>query len=297
MIWTQFAGVVAFFLSIGLTLVCVLAFKTLHHRAARRAPLSRKQVNHLPGQQLLQRVSDHHDELLVSALLMFMALPLFFAAWAGGHIRWDVVRFDFGAVVFLLAALGLFAFALHRYIKHYRLREKAHDGLVAERVTGVQLNRLAAQGCIVMHDLPAENFNIDHVVIAPRAVYAVETKSFRKPKQGSETSSQVAFDGTTLRFPDFIEKDALAQAQRQAQWLSKLLRETVKRDIPVMPALALPGWYIKTADDVWQTAAVKVFTPMGGGANFMARGTEAIDEVTRNLVRDALAVRYPEIPD
>src|SRR5690606_9303397 len=62
-----------------------------------------------------------------------------------------------------------------------RLRERAHDGLLAERITGMQLNRLVAEGCRVLHDVPAPDFNIDHVVVAPGAVYAVETKSFRKP--------------------------------------------------------------------------------------------------------------------
>jgi hypothetical protein len=35
---------------------------------------------------------------------------------------------------------------------------------------------------------------------------------------------------------------------------------------------------------------------MGGGAKFMAKDIQAIDPITRNLIRDALAVRYPDIP-
>ena len=161
----------------------------------------------------------------------------------------------------------------------------------------MQLNRLVADGCIVMHDLPGEGFNVDHVVIAPRGVYAVETKSFRKPKQaGKGGNYRVAFDGALLRFPDFPEKDALQQARGQAQWLSKILREALGREVPVIPALALPGWLIDQTEDVWRSAQVKVFTPMGGGANFMAKDIQVIDPVTRNLIRDALAVRYPDIP-
>ena len=102
-----------------------------------------------------------------------------------------------------------------------------------------------------MHDLPCEIGNIDHVVIAPRGVYAVETKSFRKPKQAQAGDNyRVSFDGTALRFPDFIERDAPDQALKQAQWLTKTLREVVKRDVRVIAALALPGWKVEQSEEV-----------------------------------------------
>jgi hypothetical protein len=40
-------------------------------------------------------------------------------------------------------------------------------------------------------------------------------------------------------------------------------------------ALALPGWHVDPQDEVWRTAQVKVFTPMGEGANFMAKDYSA----------------------
>src|SRR5690606_439942 len=76
--WGAYAGHPAVFASMGLTLVCVVLFKALHKRDARRSPFEGKQVGHLPGQQLLQRMHDHHDELLMSVLLMFLAFPLAF---------------------------------------------------------------------------------------------------------------------------------------------------------------------------------------------------------------------------
>src|SRR5690606_32204716 len=126
------------------------------------SPFEGKQVGHLPGQQLLQRMHDHHDELLMSVLLMFLAFPLAFAAWAGSRMRWDGLRFGTSEAMFLAVAFACFGFGLYRYIRHYRLRERAHDGLLAERITGMQLNRLVAEGCRVLHDVPAPDFNIDH---------------------------------------------------------------------------------------------------------------------------------------
>lgn len=36
------------------------------------------------------------------------------------------------------------------------------------------------QGARVYHDFPAENFNIDHVLIDRAGVFAIETKGFTK---------------------------------------------------------------------------------------------------------------------
>jgi hypothetical protein len=62
-----------------------------------------------------------------------------------------------------------------------------------------------ALGCTVLHDVPGHRFNIDHVVIGPRAVYAVETKSVRKPKE----NYKVIYDGERLHFPGFADRKRL----------------------------------------------------------------------------------------
>jgi hypothetical protein len=295
---SDYYGLIPFFGSALLAIACALTFKAWFKRYRRRSPLQGRKVGKLPGQELVERVSHHDTEVMTAVMLMYMAMPYAFLLWVGGKVDWRLVRW--GGLEWLYAAGGvlMFGYGLFDYVRHFRAREQARDGLLAERVTGMQLNRLIAQGCTVMHDLPGEGFNIDHVVIAPRGVYAVETKSFRKPKQlRSGDNYRVAFDGNVLRFPDFIEKDAVAQAQRYAQWLAKTLRESLGRDVQVVAALALPGWHVDQPDEVWRTAQVKVFTPMGEGANFMAKDYPSIDPDTRRLVKDALAVRYPDITD
>lgn len=296
--WSGLIGLAPFLLSVVLALAFALSYKAASRRMSRRSPLAGRKVGKLPGQELVERVAAHETDLLLAVMLMYMALPLMFMGWVGVRFRLSAVEWGTAETIFLLAALALFGYGLYDYVRAFRARERARDGLLAERVTGMQLNRLVAHDCTVMHDLPAEGFNIDHVVIAPRGVYAVETKSFRKPKQaGSADTYRVAFDGALLRFPDFAEKDAIEQARRQAQWLSKVLREALSRDVLVIPALALPGWLIDQSEETWRSALVKVFSPMGGGANFMAKDIQVIDATTRNLIRDALAVRYPDISE
>lgn len=294
--WEMFIGHAVVVLSALAAIVTAVCVRLLEHRDRRRSPLHGKQLGHVPGQQLIERVAHHQDELTSSLFLMLFALPLMFMVWEGLRIDWHQVRFGVVEGMFAFGVLAVFGYGLRDYRRHYKAREQAKDGLLAERMTGMQLNRLAAQGCVVMHDLPCEGFNIDHVVIAPRGVYAVETKSFRKPKGSTDDSHyKVRYDGTVLRFPDFIEKDAVPQAERQAHWLRCTLRESLGDDIPVIPAVALPGWLIENSQEVWMMAPVKVFTPMGGGANFMAKEIDKLDPTQRALIAKALALRYPVV--
>ena len=295
--WKQYLGLAPFFLSASLALALGFSYRALKKRRARRSPLASRQIGHVPGQQLVERISDHDTEILTSVMLMYMALPMMFMVWAGMRIDWDAVQWGFFEWLSAIAAGAMFAYGFRTYIRHMDKRERARDGLLAERVTGMQLNRLIGQGCLVMHDLPADGFNIDHVVVAPRGVYAVEAKSFRKPRDASDDRSDpshhVRFDGKKLCFPDFNTAAPIDQAQRQAQWLQRYLREALGMEIPVTPAVALPGWFVVPNEQIWRSASVKVFTPMGEGANFMAKDVARLDSATRNLIVTALAQRFP----
>lgn len=290
-----FYGLVPFFVSSLLALALALSYKAFKRRRDRRSPLASRQIGHVPGQQLVARVSDHEMDMIGSVGLMYMAFPLMFMLWAGTKIDWNAFRMGALEWLYVVGACAILGYGFGAYIRNLHARDRLRDGLLAERVTGMQLNRLAAQGCIVLHDLPAAGFNIDHVVVSPRAVYAVETKSFRKPKHArSDKTYKVGFDGSVLRFPDFIEKDAPEQAKRYATWLARALKDA-GFDVPVVPALALPGWLIEQDVEVWRRATVKVFSPMGDGANFMAKDIVRVSPEQRKGISQALALRFPRL--
>jgi len=294
---SQFYGFLPFLASAALTLAIGLSFKALRRRFLRRSPLAEKKVGHIPGQQLVERITHHDGEVMGAIMLMYMSFPLMFMLWAGQKIDWDAQRVSTEEWIYVFGALLVFGYGLRSYFKHFIEREAARDGMLAERVTGMQLNRLVAQGCVVMHDVPSDTGNIDHVVIAPRGVYAVETKSFRKPRDASQERNavghQVSFDGGLLRFPDFATRKPIEQSLQHADWLRRHLRETIKQDVPVIAAVALPGWFVVQDEEVWRTSSVKVFPPLGDGANFMAKDIVRISPEQRSLIATALAQRFP----
>lgn len=287
--------IAAFAVSLACSVVTVFGVLFWKERIQRRSPLHGRQVGHVPGQQLVKRHGEAGDGMLISGLLMYFSAPTMLMAWALARVPPERMRLDGATWIYVAGAVLMFACGAYGFIKHFKRAQNAKDGLLAERVTGMQLNRLVADGCLVLHDLPAENFNIDHIVIGPRAVYAVETKSFRRPRgQGEAAVHRVTFDGKALRFADFVHTDAVEQAARQAKWLKRTLQESLSMDIPVVPALALPGWFIDKTD-AGKTSEVFVFTPMGKGADVLARGQERITPEQRRMIAQALAVRYPAL--
>lgn len=291
--WHNYIGHAVFVVSVLLTACVVLLSRQLGKIRRRRSPLQGKQVGHLPGQQLLDRIDKENEDAGFGVDMMILALPMLFLVWTTTRMDWTRVRMGTTEIMFLGGWALFFGYGFWKYRCHARRREQARDGLLAERVTGMQLNRLIAHGCLVLHDLPSDVGNIDHVVVAPQGVFAIETKSFRKPKGESE-NYRVSYDGKALHFPDFVNVDAVAQAERSAQWVRCYLRDKGMPETTVIPALALPGWYVERTDAA-KGATVRVFTPMGRGAEFLAFPPERLDANQRALIAQSLALKYPEI--
>lgn len=259
----------------------------------RRSPLKGRLL-HAPGQQLEVRVRTHTDGMMEAWTLLFLSGPICLLAWALLFVPWASVSFGPREWIIVVCFIVLFAFGLSCFFHHANLRRRAREGLAAERATAQELNRLMAEGCQVFHDLPGEPFNIDHVVVSPRGVFVVETKSRKKqPKTENDDHYRVRYDGKLLHFPNRPTAKPLKQARSYAHWLARYLKEATGRDVHVLPTVALPGWFVER---VVPHPEVTVFAPAGKGAHFMLdRNFGApLDDGTRALVAQALVMRYPE---
>jgi len=93
---------------------------------------------------------------------------------------------------------------------------------------------------------PAERFNIDHILVGPSGVFAVETKARSKGSRGHrKDKAKVTYDGERLRFPSWVTTEPIDQAKAQAVWLSKWLSSAVGDPVRVPPMVTIPGWYIE----------------------------------------------------
>ena len=140
-------------------------------------------------------------------------------------------------------AFVMLAFRLARLIEernHWRL------GFRDERYVAEELNKLMLDGCRVFHDFPLNaQGNLDHIVVAPSGVYAIETNT-RPPRKtlGGRKTPVVNYDGICLEFPAVYDSKSPVHAKNQAERLEKLLQEVMDAPVPVKPILTLPGWYV-----------------------------------------------------
>lgn len=290
---------VVLFLSIliplGFAVLSILGYRWWIGRDKRRSPLSGK-LHHSAGEQLRARMRDHSDDMMGGWMLMLMSGPLFMLAWALQFVPWRHVEFGTREAICIIGAVVLFALGLRSFLHHAGLRRQAGEGLAAERMTAQELNRLIGSGCQVLNDVPGEGFNLDHVVVGPRGVVMVETKSFKKPPKGKgDHHYKVQYDGKGLLFSNWATTEPITQARNQAQWLARYLGTAVGRDVPVVPAVALPGWWVDSPKGSAQPD-VRVFSPKGRGAQFMVDPSfgAPLDESIRALITQALVMRYPD---
>ena len=225
-------------------LIGLLAFAKKNHRRGRRNPLTSDLLRN-PGESLRNQVDEASIDLEGNALaLVIVPSVLYTQLITQNYFQQKDITSSSIFSTLLIGFVGI-AFISYRIVSSMRKRQSLRLGLECEMAVGQELNQLMLLGCRVYHDFPAQDFNIDHIVIGPAGVYAVETKGRAKPDKGRGTEdAKVVYDGKALRFPGWTETEPIAQAKRQAQWLANWLQSAVGQSISVKPALALPGWFI-----------------------------------------------------
>jgi hypothetical protein len=146
-------------------------------------------------------------------------------------------------VLFSSVAVLFAGFAAWRFWQVRPRLRALNLAIEGEKAVGQFLEALRERGYKVFHDLVADGFNVDHVIIGPAGVFTIETKTWSKPLRGE---AKIVFDGEKLvvgrREPD---RNPVVQAMAQAGWLRELLSESTGRRFDVHPVIVFPGWFIE----------------------------------------------------
>jgi len=194
-----------------------------------------------PGESLrikIEQLTERYDDWVSTGFLTaVLAAGLVSVAPHNEKVAVALGAIPAAAIFYLM--MGRKMFRLQKQLWDYRL------GFTAERATGEELNQLVAAGFKVFHDVPFDSYNVDHVIVGPPGVYAVETKGRRKPANiKGVAKATVIFDGVSLAFPRYSERKSVEQARLNAHSLSKWLSKATGEQTTVSPILALPGWWI-----------------------------------------------------
>lgn len=241
-------------LATGATLLLALAPAAVAHwfitrrkrkaRLARQSPLGGDLLRP-PGHSLRMQLEDVQFDLAsdLAVLLVLPACPmayLYLTARMAGRFNSPWVE-----AVIAVGAAGFLVHHVRSMLAKAERVDRLKLGLDAELAVGQELVGLLRQGAAVFHDVDAGEFNIDHVVVAPQGVFAVETKGYTKPAaMRGPAKARIAYDGTRLVTPTWTSSEPIAQAERQALWLGKWLSSATGDRVSVTPVVALPGWFV-----------------------------------------------------
>lgn len=223
----------------------ILMWRKHRARAARRSPLT-EDLLRAAGQGIQDELDEAHDDMLLWLFLLIIGPLLMYSIHLTQSYVIGAKESAFRTGLALMAGLCFVSYGTFKLLRLAHRKEKLSIGRDAEVMVAQELNQLMREGATVFHDVPAQDFNIDHVVLCSAGVYALETKGRSKPKTGNgKVDALVEFDGKALKFPKWAETKPLAQAERQAQWLQKWLSSAVGEELPVTPVLVLPGWFVE----------------------------------------------------
>lgn len=237
--WIPLGGIALAFIS---TLYVLAVWRG---RAARVAP---PELGHSPGQQLRDALSHSGLDAAEYAALALFVLPLAagsYAAWWGATGSMP----ERDATLLLAAILvAMHCWVLGRLWSVLRHARRLRYGYEAELAAGQELNGLGGHGYHVFHDVPLgeRKAKVDHVLVGPAGVFAVQTEA--RAKRNEEGEREVTYDGASLRFARQRETAPLEQAIAQAGRVREWLAAEVGEQVPVHPVVVLPGWRVRRTD-------------------------------------------------
>jgi hypothetical protein len=209
-------------------------------RRKNRPPVSGP-LRRLPGQSVREEL----DRIVENEVAAYV----FYAVAFWGLVAWEFARrwLRFGSPLGAMVAVASVA-SLYCAVRVFRLRRDVRNltqADKAERHVSDLLRRLRGKDYVTFDDLMDESAgwksNIDHVVVGPGGVFAIETKGYSVFGNGRV---QVLKDGVLSLSSKEARGDPLGQARSSAGKVAKHLEACLRQNVSVRPVLIFPGWDI-----------------------------------------------------
>lgn len=232
-----------------LFLAGVFAFSALRRRGRGERPPVEFKLLRGPGETLRRRVEKAGEDFVIKVAALAVAPPVaaYFVIVVCARLspKTPLINLLAGAAV-LVAGIALVARLILRW--EGRRRDDLL-GYLGERAVAEELQPLATEGYRIFHDLPVKEgdrtFNLDHVVVGPTGLFAVETKTRRKGRARPGLKDyEVTYDGKQLIWPWTEDTFGLDQADAVARWLTQWIHRLTGFSVTARPILALPGWFV-----------------------------------------------------
>jgi hypothetical protein len=202
-----------------------------------------------PGQSIDEQIDRLINDKFLSIYLIASAF------WLIALLEWTAKISNRPRLpgTYAIAAALFSALAGYQFWRIRRDVRNLKQGREGEREVAELLDDLKQCGARIVHDVPANDFNVDHIVISTRGIFAIETKKWSKPKK----RAQIEFDGQRItvsgRPSDY---DPINQCRAQAAWVQDYLKTSTSKRMPVRGVVAFPGWWVEQlptacGSDLW----------------------------------------------
>jgi hypothetical protein len=220
----------------------------------RRSPIKQSPLR-LPGQALREEIFKlTFDEWLSPLMTAVFLGMLAIIEW----IRWIFRLPPTRGSCFIVTGIALVGTVLAiRQMRAISGRMKnLRQGLDGEMAVGQFLEEYCRERKYkVLHDLKGDGFNVDHILVGPGGIFAIETKTISKPRIGVPV---VTYDGDSVLVDGMRpDRDPVAQVKACARHVAEVLAGSTNRDakgIFVRPVVLYPGWFVEGSSagtDAW----------------------------------------------
>jgi Nuclease-related domain len=214
-----------------------------------KSPLKDKPLRN-PGQSLDNQIMDLvFDEIIKYILMSTVMIIIAMMEWVRWYSKTTPSPWFYSLTALITVSYS--AVKIFRAIKKGKTLKLGRDG---EKAVGQYLENLRESSAKVFHDIPADGFNLDHVVICKSGLYVIETKTYSKPDKGE---AKIIFDGDAFFLNGKIKTDKpIIQVRAASKWLNDLILQVTGLKLTAKPVIVFPGWFIEPTSesktsDVW----------------------------------------------
>lgn len=202
-----------------------------------RSPLKERPLRHA-GQSVNERLDEKSSDSAGLGVTAWFAIALAGMEWLRQY--WHDTYHPVALTVMAVIVSALFGWKIW---KNYREVKRLSLGRDGERVVSEFLDQLRKDGYEILHDVVGGDFNVDHVLIGPTGIFAIETKTRSKSGGAEET---VVYDGVDVIIHGRpVDPNPVIQAKANARWIRELLKNSTGKDFPVIPIVLFPGWFVE----------------------------------------------------
>ncbi len=177
-----------------------------------------------------------------TAVLLFGACVGVLALFARQDGWPDQPTWSWATIAVLVAVVG--AFAAAKALQLVRYRHRLRSLLDADRVIAQRLDEVQLRGHRVFHAVPVGDSIIDHVVVGPIGVFAIQVVLPTRPGAVS-----VSLARGSLAFGPDHGAFGLQPVIRGCAGLARNLGRTVGHPVKIVPTLVVPGCKVAASDE------------------------------------------------